>query len=157
MYRGLSWGRHRRGGGEGKQLDSLEVSHFQLHCTIQLCFSHFRMPKVTLPPSLCPLTFSSFSRMGLPPKHSPGDTGSYSSNTITSALYQAPGHDSKLQPGNTAGPIPTRGWPLGTRVPPNSTRHLTGECSSIGQEVSSSVVPDKCSLMGSCCNHTLST
>lgn len=71
----------------------------------------------------------------------PGNTGSYSSSTVTSALFQAPGHDSKLGPAVFPGSVTTCGWPLGARVPPNSTWHPTGEDSSTGHELSGSVDP----------------
>lgn len=53
----------------------------------------------------------------------------------------APGHDSKLGPAVFPGSVTTCGWPLGARVPPNSTRHPTGEYSSTRHELSGSVAP----------------
>lgn len=135
-------------------MDSLEVSHFQLHCTTRLCYLPLQDAKSIPVASLCALTFSSFSRMG----HPPGDTGSYSASTTSSALFQPPDHDNTLEPENTAGPSTTCGRSLGAGVPPNSSWHPTGEYSSAGHKFSSSVAPDeRSSVMGSCCNHTLLT
>lgn len=129
--------------------NSLEVSHFQLHCKTNLSYLPLQGAKSIPVTFLWALAFSSFSRMQHPPRCFPREHWILfiQQNNLCSVQSS---WTWQWDTGSTAGSITRYGWPQG------ATWHPTGEDSSNEHEQGSWLAPEEwSSLLGWCCSHAL--